>query len=126
MKQLFAFPRYRFRNTRNEMLRLKPVSQREREKTRRNGINFVRGDRVLFLFATMWNRTESPLLGTVAHLPRHFRPLHVYRYKEYQYLLRHGTKMLNRRPLQVQDIVSRFMFVTYAINFSTSRMLSKL
>lgn len=54
------------------------IGIRKSGETRRNGISFVHGDGVLFVLATMWNRTESPFLGTVAHLPRHFRPLHVY------------------------------------------------
>jgi len=126
MKQLFAFPRYRFRNTRNEMLRLKPVSERERERRHEETVSILSVETECYSCLLRCGTERNHLFLAPLHTYLDTFAHYMYTGKEYQYLLRHGTKMLNRRPLQVQDIVSRFMFVTYAINFSTSRMLSKL
>ncbi|KYM82629.1 hypothetical protein ALC53_06804 [Atta colombica] len=85
MKQLFAFPRYRFRHEETVSIlsvEIECYSCLLRCGTERNH---------LFL---------APLhtyLDTFAH--------YMYTGKEYQYLLRHGTKMLNRRPLQGSLII---------------------
>lgn len=121
MKQLYAFPQYRFHNT---QYGLKPVSERERGE--HEWYQFCPAEiecySCLLRCGTERNHLFSASLHTYLDTFVHY----MYTGKEYQYLLRRGTKASNRRPLQVRGIVSRFMFVTYANNFSTLHTLAKL